>query len=275
MNDLVSVKWLNENISHEDLILLDASLATTVQGDSSNQVDITIPGARFFDLKGKFSDKSNAFPNTYPSADQFESECRKLGINNSSKVVVFDNRGIYSSPRVWWLFKLMGHENVAVLDGGLPEWIKSGHETAERIDASYTAGDFKANISEHWVKSYDDIVDNLDTCQFQIVDARSAGRFEGIDPEPRKHLQSGKIGDSVNIPFKDLFEGGKFKSKKELKEIFEEKIPNDKPLVYSCGSGLTACIVMLASEIAFRKGKLLFDGSWTEWAERQGLVTEE
>ena len=163
---------------------------------------------------------------------------------------------------------------MAVLDGGLPEWIKSGHVIEKRKESSYPTGNFGAIISENWVKSYDDIVQNLDTCEFQVVDARSAGRFVGIDPEPRKHLKSGKIKDSVNIPFKDLLEDGKFKSTPELKKIFEEKIQNDKPLVYSCGSGLTACIVMLASELAYKKGKLLFDGSWTEWAERQGLVTE-
>ena len=124
MTELISSKELYENLSDKDLILLDASLSATADGKRSAYQAITISGARPFDLKENFSDRNSLFPNTIPSASQFESECRKLGINRISKIVVFDNMGTYSSPRAWWTFKVMGHDQVSVLNGGLPEWIR-------------------------------------------------------------------------------------------------------------------------------------------------------
>ena len=259
-------------MQHPDLVVLDASLQATAEGnDGKDTLLKTIPGARYFDLKNNFSKTNSSFPNTLPNEAQFDAECQKLGIRQSSKIVVFDSLGVYSSPRVWWLFKAMGHENVSVLDGGLPAWIDRGYSIETRAPKHYTLGDFKAKLQTKFVKSYSDILDNLRTKTFTVVDARSEGRFNGSTEEPRKHLKSGHIPDSINIPYGDVLDNGKFKSAAALKTLFNKKYTNQKELVFSCGSGLTACIVMLANVIAFNKSKAIYDGSWTEWAEHQNL----
>ncbi len=274
MNELVSVKWLNEHLNDSDLIILDVSLQSTVDGLQSKHELLSIPGARYFDLKEKFSDKSNPFPNTLPTETQFEMECKNLGINRDSKIVVFDNKGIYSSPRVWWMFKVMGHESVAVLDGGLPEWINHDFATESKRKKQYDQGNFKAHFQEKWVKSYQDVLNNIEENEFCVVDARSEGRFNGIDPEPRKHLKSGQIPRSVNLPYTSVLKDNKYKPKAELQIIFEALCDEEKDLVFSCGSGLTACIILLARELVCPKGLYLYDGSWTEWAELQNLKHE-
>ncbi|MDW3191380.1 MAG: sulfurtransferase [Cytophagales bacterium] len=273
MHPLVSVDWLNQNQHNPDLILLDASLPGTVEGKSADTGQATIPGARFFDLKKKFSDLNAPFPNTIPSPTQFEKECRDLGVNNHSTIIVFDNMGIYSSPRVWWLFKTMRHQKVFVLDGGLPEWIKAGLSTTTTHAISETSGDLIANYRSEFLKTFEDVVNNCEHPHFKLIDARSAGRFSGEQSEPRKHLKSGHIPGSVNLPFGEVLENGKFKSKEDLDAIFQNLVGNEQNLAFSCGSGLTACIILLAAHLTGRESKLLYDGSWTEWAERKRLIT--
>ena len=274
MNELVSAKWLHQNLNHPDLIILDASLQATAEGNVPNTFLKTIPGARYFDLKNNFSEPNSPFPNTLPNEIQFETECQKLGIHRDSKIVVFDSLGIYSSPRVWWLFNAMGHQDVSVLDGGLPEWIHYDYSTETRIAKHYKLGDFKATFQKKYVKNYQDVLDNLHTKAFTIVDARSEGRFNGTEKEPREHLESGHIPDSINIPYGEVLANGKFKTVSELKTLFDKKNIDEKEVVFSCGSGLTACIVMLANVIAFNKSKAIYDGSWSEWAEHQNLKTD-
>ncbi|WP_028376769.1 sulfurtransferase [Leeuwenhoekiella sp. MAR_2009_132] len=273
MKKIVSAAWLYENLKEENLIILDASLGATIDGTQTDLNEKTIPNSRYFDLKANFSDGDAAFPNTLPTAAHFEVECQKLGVNTDSKIVVFDNLGVYSSPRVWWMFKAMGHKKVYVLDGGLPEWNAQGFEVEERKGANWETGNFKATLQQELVVSYDEVVANIKNPSFLIVDARSEGRFNGTEPEPRKQLQSGSIPHSVNIPYTEVLENGKFKSKGELQEVFDDTVEQDTDLVFSCGSGLTACIIMLASEIAGQKSKRVYDGSWTEWAELQNLKT--
>ena len=271
MNEIVSVDWLNQHVKDENLIVLDASFPKARGKESSELDNISIPGARFFDLKGNFSDTSSSFPNTMPSEEQFERECKKLGINQDSTLIVFDNKGIYSSPRIWWMFKVMGHNKVAVLDGGLPEWIKKGFSTCRREIKIYELGNFKASFNARFVKRYEDILNNLISNTFTVVDARSEGRFNGTEKEPRASIKSGNIPNSINIPFMDVLENGKFKSTPELKKIFNAKCPTSKDLIFTCGSGITACIILLASELAYKKNLYVYDGSWTEWAEKQNL----
>ena len=272
---IVSVQWLSQHSQDEDLIILDASPKATVSGSKSEYENLAIPNSRVFDIKGQFSDPDSRFPNTVPSEAQFETACRMLGINKDSKIVVYDNMGIYTSPRAWWLFKVMGHEAVMVLDGGLPEWVRHAYPTIAKSASNVPtqAGDFEARFKPEYVKSFSDVVRNVSEDTFQIADARSAGRFNGTDPEPRKHLQSGHIPNSVNIPFKSVLEDGKFKSPEALQAIFEQNIDPTKQLAFSCGSGITACIIMLASEIASRESRYLYDGSWTEWAELNNLTS--
>lgn len=276
MEDLVSVDWLKTHLNDEDLVILDTSPKSTVSGASSSFQDSSIPRSRYFDIKGNFTNKESSFPNTVPSSQQFEQEAQKLGITKTSKIVVYDNLGIYTSPRAWWLFKIMGHDKVAVLDGGLPEWIEKGYDTIPKTEVNKlkgNIGNFETQFESKWVKTYQEVLDNTHSNSFLLIDARSQGRFNGTKPEPRKHLKSGKIPNSLNIPYQEVLENGKFKSIEELKTIFAAKCSPSQDLVFSCGSGLTACIVMLASEIAFKKSKYIYDGSWTEWAELQNLKT--
>ena len=271
MDEIVSVDWLNEHIGDENLLVLDASLKKITDDGLGVLEEKTIPNSLFFDLKNHFSDTESDFPNTIPSIHQFEIECRKLGINKSTKIVVFDNLGIYSSPRVWWLFNAIGHTNISVLDGGLPEWKKQDFDFVKRLNRSIEKGDFTANFNSDFVFTYSQILKNIQKKEYTIVDARSSGRFDGSTPEPRKHLQSGHIPQSINIPFEDVLDDGKFKSKEELLKLFSEKIDSNTKLVFSCGSGLTASIIMLANRITGKNNTTIFDGSWTEFAERQEL----
>lgn len=270
---IVTVKWLSEATDNPDLIILDASIASSIDGAQNKVSGIFIPKARFFDLKKVFSNQESTFPNTVPHPEQFEQQCQQLGISSNSMIVIYDAMGVYSSPRVWWLFKVMGHQNVAVLDGGLPAWISEGYQAVDKLKESFAEGDFKANFQPDLLIKFEAVKCNCTTNKFLIVDARSKGRFEGNQDEPRKHLKSGHITNSVNIPYQTVLAGGKFKSPLELKQLFEKVIKPDKPVVYSCGSGLTACIIMLAGQIADDYGMQLYDGSWTEWAELNQLFT--
>lgn len=276
MDNLVSVSWLKSNISLHNLVLLDASIEISANGDLSKFENLTIPKSRFFDIKSKFSDLSSKLPNTIPSPEVFETNCRELGIQKNSQIVVFDNRGVYSSPRVWWLFKIMGHEQVAVLDGGLPHWISEGNKAVPLANKNFQLGDFEANFDADQVVTYQKVKENILKTNFVLIDARSEGRFKGMSPEPRANLLSGSIPLSLNIPFANVLEKGKYKLKEGLLQLFKEKgIVNEK-LVFSCGSGLTACIVLLAFEITFsRKEYFIYDGSWTEWALLEELFRNE
>ncbi len=265
---LVDSSWLKAQLDDPNLVLLDASPISNVSGLKSENETIQIPGARYFDLKNEFSVKGSSLPNMLPDAIQFESTAQKLGINNSSKIVVYDNLGIYTSPRVWWMFKTMGHKNVSVLDGGFPAWIDAAYRTEPIAKRNHTLGDFESNFNKNAVKDFNQIKTNITNQESIVIDARSAGRFGGTSPEPREGLRSGHIPNSINIPFGDVLKNGKFKSLRELDIVFEG-VDKTKPLTFSCGSGLTACIVLVASELVLKNKKAVYDGSWTEWAERQ------
>lgn len=279
MTSIVSAQWLHnqlyEHPSDIDLIILDASPAANKSNLPSQHLGLRIPGARFFDLKNKFSDPDADMPNTLPQPEAFEQACRELGINSNSHLVVYDNIGIYASPRVWWMFKAMGHDKVAVLNGGLPEWGKQGYKMESIQEESYPAGDFTARPGLEIKKTMADILANLETKESLVLDARSSGRFDGTAPEPRAGLSSGHMPHSKSFPFSQVLQEGKFKSKEELAAQFAELNTNDQPLIFSCGSGLTACITYLAAELATDTPKAVYDGSWTEWAQKQPDLIEK
>lgn len=261
-NSLVSVHWLQEHLHDSDLIILEARLDQNQAHLKNNYPELQIKGARVFDIKNNFSDTSNPLPNTFPSEAQFTAECQKLGINSNSIIVVYDTLGIYSSPRAWWMFKSMGHSKVFVLDGGLPEWIKEGFPTEKPHKVIYPKGNFEANLQSELIKNKEQILENITTQKAVLIDARSSDRFFATNEEPRAGLRSGHIPGSINVPFTELQENGKFKSTSELKEILKL---NDQPLYFTCGSGITACIVLLACELVSNNPKAVYDGSWTEW----------
>ena len=267
----VSPHWLHENLSNPELIILDASMdAITVDSNTEIQ-DVQIKGARFFDLRNVFRDTENVLPNTFPDPEYFTLECRKLGINKNSKIVVYDNKGIYSSPRVWWLFQAMGHENIAVLDGGLPGWIASKYPLESKKKNVHETGDFEARLQPDWITKIESVVENLENKEAIILDARSAGRFNGTAPEPRAGLAGGHIPNSKSLPYTAVLEDGKYKSKEELAGIFNDLNLDNKPLIFTCGSGITACIIALAAQEVLNNKKSIFDGSWTEWALADNL----
>ncbi len=268
---LVSVDWLNDHLNDPDLIILDASMKGNVSGLAPEFPDIQITGARYFDLKGKFSDKSSHLPNTLPSAADFTTAASELGINTDSKLVIYDNIGAYSSPRVWWMFKTMGHQQVAVLDGGLSAWKNAGLPTEPISEKTYPKGNFVAIRNDSSVKDAESVLANIDQAAFITIDARSAGRFKAEAPEPRNDLRGGHIPNSKNLPFKEVLDNGKFKSKEELATVFSQLNPQEKPMTFTCGSGLTACIILLAAEIAGHQHTAVYDGSWTDWGSRAEL----
>jgi thiosulfate/3-mercaptopyruvate sulfurtransferase len=264
-NPLVTVNWLNENFNAENLIVLDATIAKVGGLRNDKKEKRQIPNAVFFDLKNVFLDSKGEFPNTIPSESHFEEKVRDLGINNDSCIVVYDDIGVYSSARAWWLFKVFGFKNVAVLNGGLPKWQELGFLTEEIKKIKIKKGDFKANLDLGKVSDVREVLkaSNDKKC---ILDARSKARFNATVAEPREGLRGGRIPNSKSLPYTELQINGEMKDIKELQDIFLSLNPKRKKVVFSCGSGITACVLALGNEVAGNENYTVFDGSWTEWA---------
>ncbi|WP_298263301.1 sulfurtransferase [uncultured Lutibacter sp.] len=265
---LVSVAWLFKNIENPNLIILDASPKENKSNLIPKYTDIRIKGARMFDMETTFLDKKSAIPNMIPSEEVFTKKCRVLGINNESIIVVYDNLGIYTSPRAWWMFRVMGHKKVAVLNGGLDAWMKEDFPVESISEITNNKGNFKANYQPNLVKDSSFLVNNIKQKTHLVIDARSVDRYKGNVPEPRENMASGHIPNSLNLHFKNVLDNdGKMKSKNELLTIFQQFTIKNQPLIFTCGSGVTASILLLASEIALENNKSLYDGSWAEWGQ--------
>lgn len=264
---LVSSDWLLKNLSDPDLIILDASQQDNKAGLVADSNKLQIIGAQIFDIKNTFSATNSPFPNTLLEPKEFQRKCREIGIHNSSKIVVYDNLGVYMSPRVWWMFRIMGFEDIAVLDGGLPDWIANGYQVQEPVQTTIQYGNFNATFDFNKIRNFEFLTENVALKSSLVIDARSADRFNGITPEPRKGLRGGNIPNSINIPFTEVLEKGKFKTPEQLIELFKRFEIKNHPLVFSCGSGITACIILLAADLVLHNKKALYDGSWTEWAQ--------
>ena len=271
MNPLVSVSWLSQNLNAPNLVVLDVSLESNIANIKVEFPGIQIKGARYFDLKRNFSDLESRLPNTLPNPKYFSLACRNLGINNNSTIVVYDNIGVYASPRVWWMFKSMGHKNIAVLDGGLPLWKNKNYPTESIQNRVLPEGDFKVKFNPNLLKKAFQIKENLTSKEAILVDARSNGRFFGLIPETRKNLKSGHIPNAINLPFLDVLKDGKFISTNEISDIFKKLKIDKRPKIFTCGSGLTACILILASTLISEDNHFLYDGSWSEWGQLKGV----
>jgi thiosulfate/3-mercaptopyruvate sulfurtransferase len=261
---VVSVEWLHKHLNNERLLIFDASMHKVTEKKSDSE-GYQIPSTQYFDIKHVFSDINAAFPNTVPSEAQFTKEAKKLGVNSDSIIVVYDDKGIYSSARARYLFKAFGFEMVAVLDGGLPAWKAKGYEMELKKENPRPKGNFQANYNPEAFKFFEDIKESSQKKNHLIIDARSENRFKGIVPEPRQGLRSGTIPNSVNIPFSKLLDGHCFKSKEAIQKEFDAVHTENEHLVFSCGSGITACVLALGAELIGKQDISVYDGSWTEY----------
>ena len=265
---LVSVQWLAENLNAENLVLLDASMKpVTPVGGAEVETDAScVPGALRFDFDNDIRDKSTTLPHMMPAADFFTDEMQKLGIDQDSAIVVYDYVGMYSSPRAWWMFRAMGHSNVAVLDGGLPAWKQAGHPCGARAQSSAAKrGNFISRPQDGMFVDAGFVLAALNDPRFAVVDARSEGRFKGVEPEPRAGLRGGHMPNALNLPFANTVQDGFMLPPTTLETMFSELVNKDQKMIFSCGSGVTACVTALAAELAGYSNITVYDGSWSEW----------
>jgi thiosulfate/3-mercaptopyruvate sulfurtransferase len=274
---LVETDWLAANLSAPDVVILDGSLHLTTTGRNARAEFLAahIPGAQFFDVE-EISDEKSALPHMLPSAVKFASRMKKMGIGDGQRIIAYDSEGLYSAARVWWMFRAMGHDDVAVLNGGLKKWKAEGRPVEDGEPRRRTERHFTPRYNADLVRDADDVLRLSSSGAEQIVDARSAGRFEGRDKEPRAGLRSGHIPNSRNVPFTTLLNAdGTLKSADELRAIFGAAgVDLAKPVVTSCGSGVTAGVVSFALAMLGRTDAAVYDGSWSEWGQRTELPIE-
>ena len=264
---LVSTDWLAEHMKDPDLRILDASTYLPgVDRDGRTEYDtVHISGARFFDIDD-VSDGRSDLPHMVPPIEKFMSRVRAMGVGDGHQIVVYDGSGLFSAARVWWLFRLMGQNNIAVLDGGLPKWIAEGREV-EDLAPVIRDRHMTVRFQNQMVRDVTQVSSASKLGTSQIVDARAAARFRGEEPEPREGLRLGHIPNSRNVPFTDLLNDDKtMKTPDQTRAIFVSAgVDLKKPIVTTCGSGVTAAVLGLALERIGHDMWSLYDGSWTEW----------
>ena len=272
---LKSTDWLAEHSSDRDVVVVDASyfLPTQQRDGHAEYRSGHIPGAVFFDIEA-ICDHSTDLPHMLPGPAQFGAAMGALGIGDGDTVVVYDNQGLYSAARVWWTFRIFGAKNVFVLDGGLPKWIAEGR-AIETGETKRPPKRFHAEMDIGPVAMLADVRMALADRSAQIVDARSAERFAGKAPEPRPGLRSGHMPGSFNVPFQNVLENGRLTSRERIEAAFTAAgVDLDKPIITSCGSGVTAAILTLALDSIGKKDLRLYDGSWSEWGSRPDVPVE-
>ena len=266
---LVSPDWLARELGKPDLRVLDASFYLPTENKNARALYAAdhIPGARFFDIE-EIADTETDLPHMLPTPGRFAHLVGALGIGNDHRVVIYDQKGIFSAPRAWWMFAHFGHPCVAVLDGGLPAWRGAGHpvEIGERPPAEPAR--FIPTHCATQLRGLGDMLDNLETGEELVLDARPAGRFAGTEPEPRPGLPSGHIPGSVSLPAADLLlEGATMLAPVSLRAAFAAAgVDGSKSVITTCGSGVSAAILTFALHLAGLPEGALYDGSWTEWA---------
>ncbi|MCP1199411.1 3-mercaptopyruvate sulfurtransferase [Notoacmeibacter sp. MSK16QG-6] len=272
---MVSPEWVEEHLREPGLSIIDASWYLPVQGRDAEQEyeQAHIPGAVFFD-QDLVVEPGIDLPHAMPSPGHFAQHLGSMGISVHDNIVVYDGPGFFSAPRVWWMLRAMGAKTVAILAGGMDGWKNAGREiTSEPTKVAPCL--FETEFDENAVVTLDEMKTISGSGDVVVVDARPHGRFTGEEPEPREGMRSGHIPGSLNVPFLDLAEDGRLKNAHALKALFEDVgVPTDRPLVTSCGSGVTAAALLLALEEAGYRNIRLYDGSWSEWGGRSDTDVE-
>lgn len=270
---LVSTAWLADHLKDPDLRVLDASWFMPDAGrDAKAEYKVShIPGARFFDIDD-VSDNRSELPHMVPPVEKFMSRMRKMGVGDGHQIVVYDSSGLFSAARVWWLFRLMGKTDIAVLDGGFPKWQAEGRPV-EDLPPMVRDRHMTVTRQNQLVKDVTQVASASKLGDYVIVDARAPERFKGETPEPREGLRSGHIPNSRNVFFKDLLNpDGTMKSNEIMAEVFRKAgVDLAKPAILSCGSGVTASILALAMERMGKTDHAVYDGSWSEWGTFEDL----
>ena len=271
----VSTDWLAANLGQPDLVIVDGSfvLPGLNRNTRAEYLAAHIPGAVFFDID-EIADRTTGLPHMLPKPAAFAAAMRELGINERARIVVYDSAGLKGAPRVWWTLRTFGAGDVRILAGGLPQW-KSEGRPIESGAVSRGAQEFTPQFDAAKVAGVDDVAAAMRDGSAQIVDARSAARFHGTAPEPRPGLRSGHIPDSRNVPWPNLIAEGRLRDRAAVTEAFAAAgVDLERPLITTCGSGVTAAILLLALASIGKDDVRLYDGSWSQWGARTDLPVE-
>jgi thiosulfate/3-mercaptopyruvate sulfurtransferase len=277
MGPLVTTDWLAAELGKPDLVLFDATkyLPNETKDGRTEFLRGHISGAAFFDID-VVADTETDLPHMVPTPGRFAKLMGALGVGKASRVVFYDQKGLASAARGWWLMGLFGHDNAAVLDGGLPKWVKEGRPVHDGEAAVPVPRQFRPDYRAGQLRGVGDLLRNVQTGAELVLDARAAGRFTGAVPEPRAGMRSGHIPGSVSLPYTELLRAdGTFRPAGEVRARFEAAgVDGSRPLVTSCGSGVTACILTLGLRVAGFPEGAVYDGSWTEWGGRSDTPIE-